>query len=781
MPRFCFFLMIVLAGCLSATELAAESVLATAEQLEFFENKVRPLLVENCFGCHSAAAEAEGNLMAGLRMDSLAGLLRGGDSGPAVEPGEPDRSLIVEAINYANDDMAMPPDAKLSESHIRVLTAWVQMGAPWPSESAAGAEEKKNGAPYDWEKFRSQHWSFKPIIQAAVPEVDDGSWPHSEIDRFVLAALDSAGMQPQGPTEKNLLVRRAYLDLIGLPPSPEQVAAFLADKSPDAFAKVVDALLASEQYGERWARHWLDVARYSDVHGGFNDQGLTGAWRYRDWVVRALNDDLPYDQFIIRQIAGDLLGSESDPAATGLFAIGPTYTSDGGDAEGQAQAEAETLADRVDTFSRGLLGMTVACARCHDHKFDPITAKDYYAIAGVFRNTRPKDFPAAPQAEIDAYTAGQQAIKDQQKAINDWLAATASRLGVDPSGLEQSIDDALKGEVAELRAEFERRKKAAAPMYATMPGLTDTGSTDMPVALRGDLRKPGPIASRRFLEIVVGENSPPYTQGSGRLELARSVVAQDNPLTPRVIVNRVWGWHFGHGLVRTPSNFGVLGEQPTHPELLDWLAADFIQHGWSLKRLHRQILLSATWQMNSRFDEAKFTRDGDNKLLWRMNPRKLEVEAWRDSLLAVTGELDTTIGGSPTNEIWQSHRRTLYASVSRTGEAFHADHFLRLFDAPSAVSSAEQRVVSTVPQQYLFMINSPFIIGRAQVLGDWMRGLSGNLSQKLQETYQRLYSRPPEPAEIDLGSEWLGGNPAPQRWHQYAQVLLLAHELIQIQ
>jgi hypothetical protein len=318
-------------------------------------------------------------------------------------------------------------------------------------------------------------------------------------------------------------------------------------------------------------------------------------------------------------------------------------------------------------------------------------------------------------------------------------------------------------------------------MYATLTGLKDIGSADMPVALRGDLRKPGEMAPRRFLEIVAGAAATPYAIGSGRLELARSVSAPDNPLTPRVIVNRVWGWHFGKGLVRTPSNFGVLGDKPTHPELLDWLTADFVEHGWSLKRLHRQILLSSAWQASSSFDAAKFARDGDNRLLWRMAPRKMEVEAWRDSLLAVTGELDRSVGGPPANEIWQSNRRTLYASTSRTGEVFHADRFLRMFDAPAAVSSAEQRVETIVPQQYLFMLNSPFMTGRAQVLGDSLRSLPGDLPEKIRVTYLRLYSRLPEPAEVALADAWLSADPSPHSWQRYAQVLLSAHELIQIE
>jgi len=751
-------------------------------QVEFFENKVRPLLAEQCFGCHSAAAEAKGKLKAGLRMDSLAGLLKGGDSGAALVPGDLAKSLIVEAVNYANEDMAMPPKAKLAEEQIQILTEWVKMGAPWPGAAAGPAVMQPHGAePYDWAKIRSSHWAFKPVIKAPLPETSGKTWPRTEIDHFVLARLEAAGLTPNPPAEKHLLLRRAYLDLIGLPPSPEQIAAFLADDSQDAFAKVVETLLDSGHYGERWARHWLDVARYSEAHGGFGDRPLPNTWRFRDWVVRAFNDNLPYNQFLTSQIAGDLLVENPDPAGTGFFAVGPTYVADGGDPEAQAQAEAETLADRVDTFSRGLLGLTVACARCHDHKFDPITTKDYYAIAGVFRNTRLEEFPAAPPAEVDAFKAGQEGIREQEKRIKEFLAAAAAKLAIGIKEVEKSLTEPDVKILTGLRAGLESRKKNAPPMYPVVHGLCDSGSADMPVALRGDLRKPGEIAPRRFLEIVAGKDAPPYTKGSGRLELARSVTAPDNPLTARVIVNRVWGWHFGEALVRTPSNFGLLGEKPTHPELLDWLAADFMEHGWSLKRLHRQILLSATWQQSSHFDKEKFSKDGDNRFLWRMNPGKLEVEAWRDTLLAVTGELDPALGGPAANEIWESKRRTLYVSTSRTGEVYQADQFLRLFDAPAAVSSTEKRVTSTVPQQYLFMINSPFMRGRAQVLGDRMRALPGGLPEQIRETYLRLYSRPPEPAELQLASEWLGTTPGPGRWHDYAQVLLSAHELIQIQ
>ena len=754
---------------------------AAAEQVEFFENKIRPLLVEHCYSCHSAEAEAKGKLKAGLRMDSLEGLKKGGDSGPALTPGDPAKSLIVEAVNYRNEDMAMPPKAKLDDAQIQILTEWVQMGAPWPGRDAAVAGPH-GGEPYDWAKFRTGHWAFRPVVKSSQPEVTDAAWIQNEVDRFVLARLEAAGLKPNAPAERHLLIRRAFLDLTGLPPSPEQVAAFLADESPEAFAKVVDPLLASPPYGERWARHWLDVARYSDGHGGFgDDRALPNAWRYRDWVVAAFNTDMPYDQFVTRQIAGDALKENPDPVATGFFVVGPTYKDDGGDPEAKAVFEAETLSDRVDTFSRAFLGLTAACARCHDHKFDPITTKDYYAIAGVFLNTGQREHPVSPKAEVEAFEAAQAAIREQDQRFNDFVHAAAKRLEKKPDEVEAVLEEESKRELAALLARLEELKKSAPPSYQTAHCLQESGNADMAVALRGDLRKPGEMVKRRFLEIIAGKEPPPFTEGSGRLELARSVVAANNPLTARVIVNRVWGWHFGEPLVRTPSNFGTLGEKPTHPELLDWLAADFMEHGWSLKRLHRQILLSSTWQMSSRFNKEKFTKDGDNRLLWRMNPRKLEAEAWRDSLLAITGELEREPGGPSSEAIWNSKRRTLYIKISRSGDVFESDGFLRLFDLPSPAATSEKRVTTTVPQQYLFMMNSAFMMARSEALGNWMREQPGELPQQLHATYLRLYSRAPEPSEIELGSQWLGTISEPERWHRYAQVLLSAHELIQIQ
>ena len=762
---------------------AVDTATPNAEQLEFFENKVRPLLADKCYRCHSAKAEEKGKLKAGLFLDSRAGLLKGGDSGSALTPGDPSKSFLVEAVNYRNEDMEMPPKGKLKDEQIKILTDWVKMGAPWPrAESTSEIAQAQPTEAYDWDRFRREHWSFKPVAKSELPLVENRSWPRSPIDYYTLSKLETKNLEPNASAEKRILIRRAYLDLTGLPPTPEQVEEFLEDAVANAFEKVVDRLLASDHYGERWARHWLDVARYSDGLGGFGDnRALPDAWRYRDWVVNALNSDMPYNEFVSRQISGDVIDDHPDPVATGFFVVGPNYTSDGGDPEAKAQAQAETLSDRVDTFSRAFLGLTTACARCHDHKFDPITTQDYYAIAGIFKNTRIGEHPLAPQGVVDAYRQGQDAIKNQNNAVNQFLNDESKRLKIERKDIEKLMGEEAKKKVATMRAELDRLKKVAPKKYETAHVLQEAGKNNMHVALRGDLRKKGELVPRRFIQILAGESPSPYTEGSGRRELAQSVTAPDNPLTARVIVNRVWQWHFGKALVRTPSNFGVLGEKPTHPQLLDWLAHDFVENGWSLKRLHRQIMLSSTWQMSSRFDKEKFTVDGDNNFLWRMNPRRLEVESWRDSLLAVTGELDQRVGGKPDGEILRSKRRTLYATISRTGDRFESDAFLRLFDFPAAVSTSASRPTSTVPQQYLFMMNSPFMNERARTLGDHLNGLKEPISERIKRAYQQLYSRFPDPAEIELGKQWLGDNPRSESWHQYAQVLLSAHELIQIQ
>ena len=761
--------------------MAAETRPIDTEELEFFESEIRPLLANKCYSCHSAQSETKGKLKANLRLDSLQAILKGGDSGPALVPGDVN-SLIIKAVGYLNEDMAMPPKGKLKAHEIQALTRWVELGAPWPGSSPMKlAHDHTNEEPYDWEALRKNHWAFRSLVKPPLPAVKNKQWAQSPIDLFILSGLEKAGVKPNPKATKRVLIRRAYLNLIGLPPPPEKVDAFLANQSPGAFEQLVDELLSSEHYGERWARHWLDVARYSDGHGGFGDnKALPNAWRYRDWVVSALNKDLPYDQFVMQQIAGDLLGNEAQHVATGFFVVGPTYQSDGGDPEAKAAAQAETLSDRIDTFSRAFLGLTAACARCHDHKFDPITIEDYYALAGIFNNTRNTERFVGKQLEINNYQKSQKAISDQNNAINSYLESESKRLEISRKEIEKKLPAQSIATLTELRAKLEELKKQAPSKPGTAHVLSDSGSSDMHVAIRGDLRRKGEKVPRRFLEIIAGKQAETYTKGSGRLKLAQAVTSTDNPLTPRVIANRVWGWHFGEALSRTPSNFGSIGERPTHPELLNWLATELIENGWSLKRLHRKILLSSTWQMSSAHDLEKFRIDGDNRLLWRAFPRKLEVEAWRDTLLAVTSELDRNIGGSPVNEILNSKRRTIYATISRTGDRFQSDAFLRLFDFPAAVSTSAKRSVSTVPQQYLFMLNSPFMTNRASALGQWLHDHEASLSLRIELAYHRLYSRPPAKEEITLATNWLGNSPDKEKWSQYSQVLLSAHELIQI-
>ena len=752
-----------------------------SDKFDFFETKIRPLLSNNCFACHSQKAKTKGKLKAGLYLDSYKGLINGGDSGSIISPGKPDQSRIVEAILYKNEDMAMPPKGKLPEEQIALMRQWVEMGAPWPgSDNEVVAEAVNNNEPYDWEKFRNEHWSFKKIQSPNPPQIKDDSWSKTPIDKFIFSRLKENGLAPNENAPQRTLIRRAYLNLIGIPPTPSQVNDFLNDKSPEAFTKVIDELLKSEHYGERWARHWLDVARYSDGHGGFGDnKALPQAWRFRDWVVNALNSDMPYDLFVKKQIAGDLL-EDKDPIPTGFFVVGPTYNSDGGDPEAKAQALAETLSDRVDTFSRAFLGLTAACARCHNHKFDPITTHDYYSLAGIFKNTRNVDAPVGDKNQIETHNSWKRAIDELNKNVNQFLDSESKRLSVNRKEVEKKLPDESKTKLSGIRTEIEQLKKSEPPKPGNAHVLAESGSADMHVALRGDLRKKGEIAPRSFIEIIEGKDRNKYSNGSGRIELSNSVVAPTNPLTARVIVNRIWGWHFGQGLVRTPSNFGTIGEKPSHPLLLDWLAFNFIKEGWSIKKLHKVILTSSTWQMSSSYNKEKFDKDGDNKMLWRYSPRKLEVESWRDTLLAVTGELDKKIGGSPDGEILNSKRRTLYATISRTGDRFQSDAFLRLFDFPAAVSTSSKRSSSVVPQQYLFMMNSPFMTARAKYLGKQLFDSSNNTKTIIESAYQKLYSRPPDNNERDLANKWLGDSPSQKNWELYAQVLLSAHELIQV-
>ena len=757
---------------LVASQPAAKAVLHT----EFFESKIRPLLANRCYECHSASAT---RLKAGLRLDSREAILRGGDSGAAIVVGHPEDSILTKRVQ-ASADERMPPEGKgdLNESEIQALIEWVRLGAPWPKGGEAGPALTG----YDWTRMR-EHWSWQSVQRPVPPLVDEGARVKNAIDQFVVAGLQRAGLRQPEPATATLFVRRVFLDLLGLPPSPEEwihwvgrlSAADSGNLNDLAVRELLDELLGREQYGERWGRHWLDVARYSDVGGWSQDnRSRPKSWQYRDWVVRSFNRDMPYNEFVRNQIVGDKIGQD-EAIGTGFFALGPSYSSDGGDPDSIAQAKSETLDDRVDTFSRAFLAMTVSCARCHDHKFDPIPIEDYYSIAGVFNNAGEGEHPLVDEGVVQRYNEYQGSIR-KLKDLIDQLRRKAS-------DEKRKLNEAEDQQIKDWEQESAVLKGKAPAKYEFAHTLHDRDSKDMNVALRGKLLKPGPIAKRRFLRIVAGEQREHFDRGSGRSQLADAVVDRRNPLTARVMVNRVWLNHFGRALVRTPSNFGILGETPTHPQLLDWLADAFVESGWSLKALHRLIMSSATYRGSSHFDDSAFRRDGDNRSLWRMNPRRMDAETWRDSLMAVTGELDGKLGGPAIDDIVGSHRRTLYAKVSRNNP-FASDEYLRLFDFPIPRATSAKRTESVVPQQFLFMMNSEFMRERAKALSARLHAEVEFSLERIDTVYRLLYGRDPSDQERQTGIAYLESESPPEsvlhRWEQYCQVLLSSNEFMYI-
>jgi hypothetical protein len=738
--------------------------------IEFFEKKIRPVLVEKCYQCHSGDAK---KLKGGLLLEYREQILKGGDSGPAIISGKPADSLLIGSLKW--DSLEMPPSGKLPDGVVKDFEHWVSIGAPWPKSEKTPIVNA--ATVYDWEKFRQEHWSFRPVVRPSIPTENNSEWEKNGVDYFVYKRLSSNALRPAEASAGVDLVRRIYFDLVGLPPMPQQVVEFVKKYSnnPDAaVSSLVDQLLESRHYGERWGRHWLDVARYSDGFGGFNDgSAMPDAWRYRDWVVDALNRDIPFGEFIKLQIAGDLIGDRNAAVGTGFLALGPTYRSDGGDPDSVAQSKSETLDDRIDTLTRGLMGITASCARCHDHKFDPIPQLDYYSLAGVFNNTGVHQGPIAKDEEVALYNQHQKKINDltnRLKQLNQQFKKEKRQATAEEAGM-----------VAELNQDIAELKKNSPPKFATAHMLRDTGSSNMKVAIRGDLRKTGAEAPRRFLRVLAGDKAVPFKNGSGRLELAEAVAAPSNPLTGRVFVNRVWQHHFGNALVRTPSNLGKLGELPTHPELLDWLVCELMDSG-SIKELHRLIMNSATYRMSAQFDSDSFQNDGGNRLLWRMNPRRLDVEAWRDALLSVTGELDLVMGGPPSEDL-NSRRRTLYFKTSRAGDRFGSDKLLRMFDFPIMRATVAKRPVSIVPQQYLFMLNSSFMNDRARALSARLKKSSEDPAARIQLAYRLLYGRPPREDEINLGVKFVlrQDEAKVDNWEKYCQVLLCSNEFFFLQ
>jgi mono/diheme cytochrome c family protein len=757
-------------------------------QEEFFEAKVRPVIANRCLDCHGSE-KSKG----GLRLDSRDGVLKGAESGPVVLPGKPDESPLIAAIRY-DGDVQMPPKGKLKDEEIAALTEWVKRGAIWPTARpgvAAGTPSASTSGSatgvasiFKLSEAQRSFWSFRTVTNPGPPAVKNKAWPTSAIDRFILAKLEENALAPAPAADKPTLIRRAYFDLIGMPPSPGEIAEFVRDDSPGAFDRVVDRLLASPHYGERWGRYWLDVARYGeDQAHSFQPRLYPNGYRYRDWVVRSLNRDIPYDRFVLEQIAGDQLGGPDRAerlAALGFFACGPVYY---GDAQRHDQ-----YADRIDTLTRGFLGLTVACARCHDHKYDPIPTTDYYALEGVFASTEYVEEPAVPKETVEAYKSAQSAMQAKDKEITAFLKAEADRLKVKVQGkdfkpVERMLTAEGKKKLTGLRAELDGMKKKAPPKFPVIHTLGEgSKAIDSAVLIRGNPTTPGAKVARHFLTVLGGDQRS-FAQGSGRLDLAHAIASEQNPLTARVMVNRVWQHHFGRGLVGSSSNFGVLGDRPSHPELLDWLAHQFIATGWSLKALHREIMLSSTYRQSSRIDPGGQAKDPENVLLWRMNRRRLDVEAWRDAILAVAGRLDAKIGGpsvsldAPANE-----RRTLYAAISRHDLA----SMLRLFDFPDPNITSGGRVETIVPLQQLFVLNSEFMIANAKAVASRIseHGKT-DAENRIRQAYLLLFGRPPTDRECKLGLVYLQQFESPRSprsdmsgLDRYSQALLATNEFL---
>lgn len=762
----------------------AEDTSFQPADFEYFERKVRPLLAEHCYSCHSSDADT---IHGGLRLDSTADLHRGGDSGPALNADRPQDSLLLSVIQY-DGDIAMPPEGKLSTTEIAELAAWIKRGAPIPPR--ADLSDRVDGE-IDYAAGR-QFWSFQPVHEQPVPDVHQSDWPRSRLDSFVLSAMEQQGLRPSARADRAVLVRRLYFDIIGLPPTPEQVAAFVEDESPKAWETLVDKLLASPQYGEKWARLWLDMARYTD---------RTADWLYpagqshlyRDWVIRAFNEDVPFDEFTHRQLATDLMPATGpdDLPALGFLSLSPTYWK-----ELKLPCEiintivADEWEERVDAVSRTFLGLTVACARCHDHKFDPISSADYYALAGVFASCRQVERPVIPESD---YAPVRKAKKEVAA-----LQAEITKL--------KKQKPLPKEKIAELTAKT-KQLESTTPLYNTplanavseeslhvvRAGKTPQDGTrldyrpeprDLPLYIRGNPNRPGPIVPRRFLTVLSPETDSDagpdvFRQGSGRLELAQAMTTQAASLTARVFVNRIWLAHFGQGLVTTPSNFGQQGSPPTHPELLDDLAARFIAGGWSTKQLHREILLSATWQQGTDGDEQRLAADPDNRWLSRMNPRRLDFESWRDAMLSATSQLDLTPGG-PSIDVDDAgnRRRTVYATVHRRDMSTT----LRIHDFPDPTQHSPMRSATTTPLQGLYALNGPLLAAQSDALVERLRGDCGDDDTlRIERAYRLLYSRAPTENEIRLGLEFLGktqGDDRQTAWQQYAHVLMASNELL---
>lgn len=750
--------------------------------VEFFEKKVRPILSEHCYGCHAADTKAAG----GLRVDDLNGLLHGGESGAAVVKGEAGKSLLIQRVRHGEERRRMPRDSDaLSEEQIADLEKWINDGAAWPAEvipDYIGKDRSK------YDELRRNHWSWQPLKKPDVPEAGEEDRGAGEIDRFVSAKLKEKNLRPVAGAAPEVLLRRVSFDLTGLPPSREDLERFLADPSPAAYEREVDRLLASKAFGERWGRHWLDVARYGESTGPSRNIPYPHAWKYRDYVIDAVNRDVPFDRFIQEQVAGDLLpakdGEERDRllTATGFLALGVKDVNQ----RFKVRFQMDNVDEQIDTVTRSVLALTVSCARCHDHKFDPVPTTEYYSLAGIFTSTddcagvRNKmgggglDYyvpemlvrlsSEVPEPPAEKVAELQAKLDDAKK---EWDAIRGTPEGLKRNARGQPVQRAYRLRYERAQADLFDLTDPAAQGYAVHGVREAEKPADTEVRIRGEAERLGPVVPRGFLKIFDVPGAPEiHADQSGRLELSRWLTSPDNPLAQRVAVNRIWHHLFGRGLVSTVDNFGVTGDSPSHPELLDYLAVRFIEQGGSTKRLVKEILLSRTYRLGSETSPEGIETDPSNRYLWRHSPRRMSAEEIRDSILAVAGTLES----EPPAEAAVTKLKMIEMRDNgqeaamihqRADEGLHRSVYLPLlrgvtpksleaFDPVSQTLVTGQRDETTVPTQALFMLNSSFVRAQALSLAGRLAGDGATpADEKIRRVYRDAYGREPEAGEIE--------------------------------
>ena len=779
-PRPLHAVLMIAVILLGADILAAQQARRESEsrRLAHFEKKIRPILARHCYACHSAKSD---EIKGGLTLDTREGIRQGGDSGPAVVPGNPRGSLLLSAIRHEGG-YEMPPEKKLSDNVIADFVTWIEAGAMDPRDG----DVVHGITAIDMERGRA-YWAFQKPVKVAPPQMEDAQWPRTDVDRFILSAQEEHGVRAVGDADPYMLARRLYFDLTGLPPQPEEILAFAENWRHDpqrTLEETVDRLLHSFSFAERWGRHWLDVARYAESSGNETSFAYPQAWRYRDYVIDSFHADIPFDQFVREQIAGDLLPAANptqraeQQIATGFLALGPKSHIE----RNKLQFAMDLADEQIDAVTQAFLGLTVACARCHDHKFDPIPQTDYYALAGIFRST---------ETLYGTIPVAQNRNPSQLLELPSEVNLPTGVASLTPRQIDQ-LDRQIEAAREQRNRLFRERKTGTAGLVrariqlATLEGrrsdYESDGSVkrmamgvrerkipqDSPLYVRGEIENPGKTVPRGFVRVLCGDSVPTIDSRSGRRELADWIASPNNPLTARVIVNRIWLNLFGQGLVPTPDNFGMSGQPPSHPELLDYLAVTFVEDGWSVKRLIRGLVLSRVYQLDSTHDATNFETDPDNRWLWRMSPRRLDAEAIRDAMLAISGRLDLELPvGSPIARLGEGFTRGLergssvlerrfpyrsvYLPVIR-GRSFES---LMVFDGVDGSAVTGQRPVTTVPAQSLYLLNSPYVMELSRAAALRLVRERRNPGRRIDLAYLRWLGRPVTESEREAALEFL--------------------------